>query len=150
MAAKKSADKNEKNFFWTDEETALLLRILIDYKASKALSGLDWETIKNRYDEITDRFRLQYPKPESGSDPDEYPNMQNILQSEYPNMQSVFNKDCVNRKLKRVKMLFRKAIDSGRRSSGGRVVMTLYDEYYEVWSGWPAVESIPEGLESSV
>ncbi len=78
MAAKKSADKNEKNFFWTDEETALLLRILIDYKASKALSGLDWETIENRYDEITDRFRLQYPKFESGSDPDEYPNMQNI------------------------------------------------------------------------
>ena len=44
------------------------MRIIIDYKATKALSGLDWETIKNRYDEITNRFKLQYPKPESGSD----------------------------------------------------------------------------------
>ena len=92
MASKKSTtDKNEKNFTWSDEKTALLMRIIIDYKATKALSGLDWETIKNRYDEITDRFKLQYPKPESGSDPDEYPYMENIC---------VFNKDHVNRKLK--------------------------------------------------
>ena len=46
-------------------------------------------------------------------------------------------------------MSFRKAIASGRRSGGGRVVMTLYDECYEVWGGSPVVESVPEGLESS-
>ena len=39
--------KTEKNFVWTDDDTALLVQVIIDYKTSKAANGLDWELIKN-------------------------------------------------------------------------------------------------------
>ena len=48
----KTAEKTEKdNFVWTDEETALLVKIIIDYKAAKSNLGLDWETVRMRYEE---------------------------------------------------------------------------------------------------
>ena len=42
----KDSKKPEKNFVWTDEETALLVQVIIDYKAYKAADGLDWESVK--------------------------------------------------------------------------------------------------------
>ena len=60
---KEAEKKVEKiNFVWTDEETALHIKIIIDYKAAKANLGLDWETVKMRYEEITERFHDSYPK----------------------------------------------------------------------------------------
>ena len=58
-ACKKKSDENKssKTFSWTDEETSLLLQVVIDYKASKTATGLDWETVKNRYEDITERFQ---------------------------------------------------------------------------------------------
>ena len=53
-------------------------------------------------------------------------------------------------KIKRTKLGFRKAIGSGRRSGGGRVVTQFYEECLEIWSASPAVESIESGLENSV
>ncbi|KAL9984794.1 hypothetical protein ACROYT_G007128 [Oculina patagonica] len=38
---------------------------------------------------------------------------------------------------------------SGKRSGGGRVVTTLYDECPEIWSGSSAVDSMRSGQESS-
>ena len=63
-ACKKKSDENKssKTFSWTDEETSLLLQVVIDYKASKTATGLDWETVKNRYEDITERFQAQYPR----------------------------------------------------------------------------------------
>ena len=52
-------------------------------------------------------------------------------------------------KIKKIKTSFRKAVDSGRRSGGGRVTYALYNECYEVWAGCPAVESLEDGVESS-
>ena len=42
-------DAKKSNFLWADEETAHLVQVVIDYKASQSVDGNDWETIKNRY-----------------------------------------------------------------------------------------------------
>ena len=142
-ACKKKSDENKssKTFSWTDEETSLLLQVVIDYKASKTATGLDWETVKNRYEDITERFQVQYPREGADANMEEYPNFADP---------SKITKERIIARLKRIKLNFRKAIDSGRRSGGGRVVLALYDECNDVWGGSPAVESIDHGIESSI
>ena len=56
MSQAKETKKSEKNFLWSDDETALLVQVIIDYKSTKSANGLDWETIKNKYEEITERL----------------------------------------------------------------------------------------------
>ena len=48
-------------FSWTEEETALLLKVVADYKVSKLSGGQDWETVRTKYDDITSRFQASYP-----------------------------------------------------------------------------------------
>ena len=36
---------------------------------------------------------------------------------------------------------FRKAVDSGKKSGGGRVVFVMYDKCHEIWGGSPAAET---------
>ncbi len=52
----KTGNKAKNNFSWTDEESALLLQIIIDYKSNKTALGLDWETIKSKYEDICERM----------------------------------------------------------------------------------------------
>ena len=133
--------EGEKNFIWTDDETSLLLRVVMDFKAQKSSQGLDWETIKNRYEDITERFITNYPKNEdSGLLCEAFPNKGNT---------GIFTKERILRKIKRIKSSYRKAVDNGRKSGCGKVVATFYDECNEIWSGSPAVESIAGGVESS-
>ncbi len=65
---------NSKTFCWTDEESALLLQTVLDYKTTKLSSGNDWETVwetvKNKYEDITKLFIAHYPVEGS----DEFPN----------------------------------------------------------------------------
>ena len=43
----KANDKLEKEpaFVWTDDETELLLKVMLEYKVSKAGSCIDWESV---------------------------------------------------------------------------------------------------------
>ena len=50
MAKKEGNASKDTNFTWTDEETTLLIQVVIDYKAAKMAKGLDWETVKTKYD----------------------------------------------------------------------------------------------------
>ena len=67
MAKKVGKAGKDTNFTWTDEETALLIQAVIDYKAAKMAKGLDWETVKTKYDQIATRFQARYPKADSGA-----------------------------------------------------------------------------------
>ena len=49
-----------------------------------------------------------------------------------------------------IKAQYRKAVDSVRRSGGSRIVQALYKECTEIWAGSPAVESLPNEIESSM
>ena len=141
MEVTKNNKKNTKrDFIWTDEEISLLLQIIIDYKATKMARGLDWETIKAKYEEIMELFHLRYPKEGSGVSPEEY------LNSADP---TVVSKERIVTKIKRIRNMFRKAVDSGRKSGGGRVVFSLYEECEEIWAGSPAVNCIQNGIQSS-
>jgi len=137
----KSGRTTKKNLSWTDEETALLLQVIIDYKSSKAALGLDWETVKSKYDDICERLQSRYPKERDEIDPEEYPHYTDP---------SVITKEKIIPKIKLIKTQYRKAVDSGRRSGGSRVVQALYKECTEIWAGSPAVESLPNGIESNM
>ena len=39
-------------FVWTDDEVQLLLKVTLEYKTSKAIENVDWESIQNKYTEI--------------------------------------------------------------------------------------------------
>ena len=49
-------------FVWTDNEVEMLLRLTLDYKASKFQESVDWESCQSKYTNITTSFRAQYPR----------------------------------------------------------------------------------------
>ena len=58
-------------------------------------------------------------------------------------------KHLLETRIKAVRGNYRKAVDTGRQSGGGRVVATFYELCQEIWAGSPATESIASGVESS-
>ena len=44
----KDGKKLVKNVIWTDEEPALLMQVIIDYKAYKAADDVDWKSVKKK------------------------------------------------------------------------------------------------------
>ena len=52
-------------------------------------------------------------------------------------------------KLKAIRNKFREAVDSGRRSGHGWVVMLYYELCEKIWGGSPATQQIEGGLEST-
>ena len=133
----KSNMAGDKNFTWTDEEITLLLHVVIAYKTGKAGEGVDWETVRSKYEDLTKMFLEKYPE----NDGEKFPRRTEATVS--------FSKDRIQNKLKRIKLNFRKAVDKGRCSGGGRVVTFFYEECCEIWSGAPAVESIACGIDTS-
>ena len=57
-----NVNKALKTFSWTEEETSLLLQVVIDCKASKTAVGLDWETIKTDLKKLPREFRARSPE----------------------------------------------------------------------------------------
>ena len=57
-----------RNFIWTDDETALLLRIVLDYKSKKLADTLELETVRSKYENITERFIEAYPHEENSEE----------------------------------------------------------------------------------
>ena len=49
-----------------------------------------------------------------------------------------------------MRVSYRKALDSGKQSEGGRVVATFFDLSNQVWSGSSATESMSSGLDGAV
>ena len=45
-----------QKLLWSDEEISLLLHVFIDYKAGKAGEGVDWETVRSKYEDVTKCF----------------------------------------------------------------------------------------------
>ena len=41
----KKKPEKDKSFVWTEEETALLVKVVADYKASKTMLGIEWGTV---------------------------------------------------------------------------------------------------------
>ena len=56
-----ACESKSKIFSWTDEESALLLQTVLEYKTTKLSSGNDWETVKSKYEDIVKLFTAHYP-----------------------------------------------------------------------------------------
>ena len=56
------------NFIWTDDKAALLLRIVLDYKNKKLAEALDWETVRSKYEKITEQFIEAYQHEENSEE----------------------------------------------------------------------------------
>ena len=143
MARRKKAEMSTSeardNFKWTDDEAELLLNITRDYKVSKAAEGIDWESIQSKYADILELMLLEYP---------ETPEAARELSKDYPHKRSEITKQVLTTKLKAIRVKFRQAVDSGRKSGHGRVVFLFFDICETIWGGSPATEQIPSGVES--
>ena len=63
---------------------------------------------------------------------------------------TVFTRDKIASKVKDTRKKFRKALDSGRMSGGGRTVAAFYYACSDIWSGSPATSILDNGLEWSL
>ena len=133
---KMAAKNTNKLFNWTEEETALLLKVVLDYKTAKLAIAQDSEAIRSKYDDLAKRLIEAYP---------------NEVTDEFPRGQTkeTFSGAKVSSKVKKLKNSFRKALDIGRKSGGGRIVSFLYKECSDIWAGCPAATCIDGGFETT-
>jgi hypothetical protein len=117
MAENTSSTPNN-TFAWSDDDIEVMIQASIDYKSKKEYEGLDWESVRTKYDDIS---KLMAEK------------------------EVVIAKERVASKMKKLRLKYREAVDSGRRSGGGRIVTLYYELFAKLWGGSPAVESISSG-----
>jgi hypothetical protein len=137
-----------KNFVWTDKEVTLLLNIVTDYtlllsivtdyKVEKAAKALDWSSMKNKFDDLAKTLHERYPNRPANELPHK------------TECEKLFTKERLKTKLKRIRFGYKKAVDSGRKSGGGRIVATFYNECCEIWAGSLAVKYTINGIDSSI
>lgn len=139
MATTKKTSKEKNSFMWTDDEVELLLHIILNYKTTKAQESIDWESVYTKYADITDEFHAQYPNREEAEQ----------VGKDFPHVEESINKGTLTTKVKNIKANFRKAVDSGRKSGHGRVVMLYFELCEQIWGGSPATASLPGGIEST-
>ena len=101
-------------FVWTDDEVQLLLKVTLEYKTSKAIENVDWESIQNKYMEILTIFKERLPaSPDEGKK----------IGKDYPHKPEEIKKGTLTSKLKSIRQKYRQAVDKGTRSGHGRAVL---------------------------
>ena len=116
---KRSTEADGESLVWSDEEIGLLLEAI---KAYKAQHDVEWESVKDEYEDIRSRvvgctLRM-----------------------------TVFTRDKIARRIKDMRKQFRKALYSGRMGGGGRTVAAFYDARSAICLG----ADHQHGLESSL
>jgi len=124
MAKRKKGDTTDTdtrdNFKWTDDESELLLKVTSEYKVAKASDGVDWESVQSKYGDILERMLAEYPATQEAA---------KELQKDYPHKKSEITKQVLTTKLKAIRIKFRQAVDSGRRSGHGRVILNCVSTF---------------------
>ena len=132
--------RSGKEFQWTDDEVELLLNVTYEYKTSKAAESTDWESVKSKYSDIFNLFKEGLPESD-----DE----RREIGEDYSHKKEEVSRQALTSKLKAIHTKYRQAVDSGRRSGHGRVVMLYFELCERVWGGSPATEQISSGLETA-
>lgn len=108
---------------WEDDDVEQLLRCVKEFKAAKEYEGIDWETIKDKYECI--RMLFVRDKRE-GEDTAKY------------------TRDRIATKIKAIRSNYRKVVDSGCKNGGGRTVATFHDMCKDIWKeGTTSTDPIP-------
>ena len=58
--ARVDPDSTEGNLSWTDDEVELLLGVVRAYSSQKDYEGLEWESVKSKYEDIRKDFVTLY------------------------------------------------------------------------------------------
>ncbi|CAH3029575.1 unnamed protein product, partial [Porites evermanni] len=124
---------------WTDDEVELLLTVTKEYKTKQIAKSIDWESCVDKYGEILEAYSAHYLSPEDAA----------AIGKDFPRKKDELTKSVLTSKLKAIRSKYRQAVDNGRRSEHGRVVMIFYEHCSEIWGGSPATAAMPDGLESS-
>ena len=130
--------KEKTKFVWTDEQIELLFETVLAYKVTCEYEGICWESVKAKYQKIMKIYVERYPTASE----------ENTTDFPRASTPELLTKQRIAAKLKRIRGSYKTAVDSGRRSGGGRVVLTFFDLCERVWSGSPAIESIGNGIDS--
>ena len=121
------------------DEVELLLTVTKEYKTKQIAKSIDWESCVDKYGEILEAYSAHYPSPEDAA----------AIGKDFPHKKDELTKSVLTSKLKAIRRKYRQAVDNGRRSGHGRVVMVFYEHCSEIWGGSPATAAMPDGLESS-
>ena len=134
----------KKTFVRSDEEVELLLACALEYKTEKEAQGVDWESVRSKYGDI----KQLYVKCVEGTGGEDSVSLSEDIQ-ERRKRATELTKETVASKLKNVRQKYREAVDSGRRSGHGRVIMLYFDACQKIWGGCPATQEIPCGVETA-
>ena len=52
-----SPKETQNMMVWTEDETELLLNVMLEYKVVKEAKNIDWESVWSRYQVILDRMK---------------------------------------------------------------------------------------------
>lgn len=136
---KSKAKAKPESFVWTDDEVELLLKITEEYKVSQTAVNVDWESCQSKYADILELFSQQYPSAENAE----------AIGKDFPHKKEEMTKAIITTKLKAIRSKFRAAVDSGRKSGHGRVVLLYFESCEAIWGGSPATSKICAGIEST-
>ena len=139
MAREKAQASKESSFVWSDDEVELLLDITIEYRAQKMLSGIDWESVTSKYADIANRFIDVV---------EEYKTSSEDSSKDYRHCGEEITKEKVATKLKAARKKYRSAVDTGRKSGHGRVILLCFKKCQEIWGGSPATVKLASGVET--
>ncbi|XP_070399461.1 uncharacterized protein [Nothobranchius furzeri] len=122
------------SFVWTDKEVELLLNVVLEYKVNNTQEGIDWESCQSKYADIMTLFLEQYPTETS---------------TDFPHGEGGLTRASLTTKIKAIRTKYRLAVDSGRRSGFGRVVLLYFDLCEQIWGGSPATTTMLSGIETT-
>ena len=132
--------KQQDCFQWSDNEVKLLPTLTYEYKVKHSGKCTNWEKVKTKYVDILALFREQLP---SGTEE------ASQLEKDYPHHPDQRTLKCLTSKLKAIRLKYRQAIDSGKKSGHGRMIMCYFNLCNKIWGGSPAMVQISSGLEST-
>lgn len=137
-SSSRRSEESKSDFKWTNDEAELLLCVTHNYKVLKLSKNVDWESVKTKYDDILILMEEELPANEAQE-----------IHKDYPHTKEELTKKILSAKLKAVRRKFREAVDSGRKSGHGRVVLLYYELCEKIWGGSPATQQLETGIESS-
>ena len=129
--------ENSEVLNWTDNEVELLLGVVRSYSSLKDFDGLEWESVKSKYEDIRSEFLFGCMTKGM------------TMQEDFPHSTSLFSRERIASKIKDLRKKYKKAVDTGKRSGGGRTVACFFDICNEIWGGCPSTTSIGHGLDTA-
>ena len=95
---------------------------------------MDLESVKTKYDDIL--VLMRYELPETIQEAREN------WTKDYPHTREQVTRKILTSELKAIRIKYREAVDSGRRSGHGRVVLLFYELCEKIWGGSPPNQEI--------